>query len=50
MNELACLKAVIDADPIRYLDLTQPLARGTGQVVDADAQGALVRGDAGRRR
>ena len=37
MNELACLKAVIDADPIRYLDLTQPLARGTGQVVDADA-------------
>ncbi|MDD7221126.1 MAG: GNAT family N-acetyltransferase [Oscillospiraceae bacterium] len=43
MNELACLKAVIDADPIRYLDLTQPLARGTGQVVDADAQGALVR-------
>ena len=43
MNELACLKAVIDTDPIRYLDLTQPLARGTGQVVDADAQGALVR-------
>ena len=43
MDELACLKAVIDADPIRYLDLTQPLARGTGQVVDADAQGALVR-------
>ena len=43
MNELACLRQVIEADPVRYLDMSQPLARGTGSVVDADAQGALVR-------
>ena len=43
MSELACLRQVIEADPVRYLDLTQPLARGTGSVVDADGQGALVR-------
>ena len=43
MNELDCLRPIIEADPVRYLDLTQPLARGTGSVVDADEYGALVR-------
>ena len=43
MNDLSCLRSVIDADPVRYLDLTQPLVRHTGEVVDADADGALVR-------
>ena len=42
MTDLSCCQAVFDRDPLLYLDLTEPVRRGTGQVLYAAPQGALV--------
>lgn len=41
-TNLSPCRAVIEADPVRYLDLTEPLRRGEGRVVTASPTGALV--------
>lgn len=42
-TELERICPFLSRDPIRYLDMTQPLARGTGTILDADEHGAAVR-------
>lgn len=41
-NELSLCRAILERDPIRYLDLTEPLRRGEGRVLAASSAGALV--------
>lgn len=40
--DLSCCRSVFDRDPILYLDMTEPVRRGTGDVLYASAKGALV--------
>lgn len=42
MADLSCCQAVFDRDPVLYMDMTEPVRRGTGQVVCAAPEGALV--------
>ncbi len=39
---LAPCRAALEADPARYLDLTEPVRRGEGKVLSASPEGALV--------
>lgn len=43
MRDLSVCQAVFDLDPVRYLDMTEPVRRGQGTVLDAAPDGALVR-------
>ena len=46
--DLSPCRAMFETDPVRYLDLTEPVRRGTGEVVYAGPDGALVAVDTGR--
>lgn len=41
-DELSVCRAALNQDPVLYLDLTEPLRRGEGQVLAASPTGALV--------
>lgn len=41
-SELSVCRSLIEPDPIRYLDLTEPVRRGNGRVLAASPTGALV--------
>lgn len=41
-SELSPCRAILEQDPIRYLDLSEPLRRGEGHVVSACPTGTLV--------
>lgn len=40
--DLSVCRALLDRDPVRYLDMTEPVRRGAGRVLSADEDGALV--------
>ena len=42
MADLFCCQSVFDRDPVLYLDMTEPVRRGTGQVLYAAPEGAVV--------
>ena len=42
MTDLSRCQAVFERDPALYLDMTEPVRRGTGRVLYAAPEGALV--------